>query len=97
MGVSDEDDDWKSVSGDYDGHPEGRDDEVIILETSTSGDSVESILLFPDRNEDNSDWLCHEGIKTGSVFNKMKPDIATVRKRKRYLCKKCKNDSVMDK
>jgi hypothetical protein len=47
MGVSDEDDDWKSVSSDYDGHPEGRDGEVIILETSASGDSVESILLFP--------------------------------------------------
>lgn len=33
MGVSDKEDDWNSVSGDDEGHPEGRDDEVEILET----------------------------------------------------------------
>jgi hypothetical protein len=44
MGVSE---DWKSVSGDDDGNDEGRDDEVEILETSATGGSAESILIFP--------------------------------------------------
>jgi hypothetical protein len=45
-----------------------------------------SILLLPERNEDNTAWLSHEVIKPATVFNKMKPDdIATVHKRKQIL------------
>jgi hypothetical protein len=47
---------------------EGHVDEVIILETSTSGDSAGSILLVLKRNEDNSDWLNYVGIKPGSYL-----------------------------
>ena len=37
-------------------------------------------------NEDNTDWLSHEGIKPTSVFNKMRPeDIATVHTRNEML------------
>ncbi len=43
MVISDEEEDWKSVSGDDDGHPERHVDDVIILETSATGDSSGSI------------------------------------------------------
>ena len=86
MGVSDEEDNRNSVSGDDDGDVQRRDDEVVNLETSTTGVSAKTILLLPERNEDNTDWLSHEGIKPTSVFNKMRPeDIATVHTRKEML------------
>jgi hypothetical protein len=57
MVVSDEDDDWNSVSGDDDGDVQRCDDEVVNLETSPSGVSVKSFFLLPERNEENTDWL----------------------------------------
>ena len=62
-----EEEDWKSVSGDDEGHVEGHVDGVI-LETSTSVDSTGSIFLFLERNEDNSSWLNYVGIKPGSYL-----------------------------
>ena len=83
MDVTDEEDDWNSESADDDGHAEGRDDEVVILETSTSGDSAEFIFLLTERNEDNTDWLCPEGMMPSSDFNKLRSeDIGKARQQK---------------
>ena len=69
MVVSDEEEDRISTSGDDDGHGEGNFDELIFLETSSVVDSAGSIFLFPERNEDYSTWLNHEGIKPGESRN----------------------------
>ncbi len=66
-----------SGDGDVDGDCDGRLDEVIIVEKSAAGGSVGSILQLPERNEDDSVWLSHEGIKPATTFNKMKPDDMT--------------------
>ncbi len=98
MVVSDDEDnrELSSVDGDDDVDGEGCVNEVIIVEKSGSGGSTGSIFLFPERNEDNTDWVSHEVIKAANVFNKMKPDdIATVRKRKQILVYEVTN-SVVD-
>ena len=84
MGVSDEVS-WNSDSGEDDRDDQGNDDDVQEVSHATSADagSAKSILLLPERNEEDTGWLSHEGIKPASAFNKMKPeDLATVRKRK---------------
>ena len=100
MGVRDGEDDWNSESGEDDGegqrcHDEG---EEVIQTTSAAGDSVKSILLLPERNEDNTGWLSPEGMKSATDFNKMKPeDIATVCKHKEmFAAEVVKNCSVVD-
>ena len=55
MDVIDEEDDWNSVSGEDDGDTQGCDETVVILQTSAPGVSAKSILLLPERNEDNTD------------------------------------------
>ena len=56
MGVSEEDD-WKSDSGEDDTDDQGNDDvQEVIHTTSASGGSLKSILLFPERNEEDT-WL----------------------------------------
>ncbi len=64
------------MSGDGDdvGDGDGRVDELIIVEKSTVGDSAGSMLQYSERNEDDSVWLSHEGIKPATVFHKMKTD-----------------------
>jgi hypothetical protein len=98
MVVSDDEDnrELSSVDGDDDVDGEGCVNEVIIVEKSGSGGSTGSIFLLPERNEDNTDWVSHEGIKPATVFNKMKPDdIATARKRKQMLAHEV-SSSVVD-
>ena len=99
MGVDDGVEDWNSESGEDDGDGAGREDEVeeVIQTTSVAGDSTKSILFLPERNEDNTGSLSPEGMKTTSVFNKMKPeDIGTVYKRKEILSEEVvKNGSVV--
>ena len=72
---------------------EGNDDvQEVIHTTSAAGDSAKSILLLPERNEEDTGWLSHEGINPTSVFNKMKPeDLATVHKRKDMLVERPHN------
>jgi len=84
MVESDDEDDRElsSVDGDDDGDDAGCVDEVIVVEKSVAGGRTGSILLLPERNEDNTPWLRHEDINPSSDFNKMKSDdIATVRKK----------------
>ena len=98
MGVSN-DDEWNSDSGEDDRDDQGNDDvQEIIHATSAAGVSAKSILLLPERNEEDTGWLSHEGINPASVFNKMKPeDLATVRKRKDILAQEvAKNASLVD-
>jgi hypothetical protein len=78
---------WASGDGDGDGDGDGHFDEVItIVDKSAAGGSAGSILQLPERTEDDSSWLSHDGIKPATGFNKMKPDnIATVLKRKKML------------
>ena len=54
--VSDDEDPWNSESGEEDGDGPRCEDEVedVIQPTSVAGGSAKSILLFPERNEDNS-------------------------------------------
>ena len=66
-----------SGDGDVDGDGDGCLDEVIIVEKPAAGGSAGSILQLPERNEDDSVWLTHEGIKPATTFNKMKPDDMT--------------------
>ena len=97
--VCDEEDDWNSESGEDDGDSQGCDEvEEVIHPTSVAGDSVKSISIFPERNEDNTDWLCQEGMKDDSDFNKMKTeDITVVCKRKEILSQEVvKNGSLVD-
>ena len=100
MGVSDGEEDWNSESGKDDGEGQRRDDEVeeVIQATSAVGGSAKSILLLPERNEDNTGWLSPEGMKSAADFNKMKPeDIATVCKHKEmFAAEVVKNCSVVD-
>ena len=98
MGVSD-DDEWNSDSGEDDRDDQGNDDvREVIHATSAPGGSATSILLLPERNEEDTGWLTHEGINPASAFNKMKPeDLATVRKRKDMLAQEvAKNASLVD-
>ena len=99
MVVSD-DDEWNSDSGEDDRDDQGNDDDVqeVIHATSVPGGSVKSILLFPERNEEDTGWLSHEGMKSVSAFNKMKPeDIATVLKQKEMIVEEVsKNGSLVD-
>ena len=62
MGVSDEEDDCNSESGEDDGEGQRCDDEVeeVIQSTSVSGDSVKYILLLPERNEDKENKAGHD-------------------------------------
>ena len=75
MVVSDVDE-WNSDSGEDDRDDQGYDEDVqeVIHATSATGGSVKSILLFPEKNEEDTGWLSDEGIKPSSVFNKMKPE-----------------------
>ncbi len=61
MVVSDDEDnrELSSVDGDDDVDGQGCVDEVIIVEKSAGGDSTGSILLLPERNEDNTVCLSH--------------------------------------
>ena len=96
MVASDDEDDRELSSVDDDGDAAGCVDEVIIVEKSAAGGSTGSILLLPERNEDNTVWLSHQGINPATAFNKMKPDdIATVRKRKKMMAQEVAS-SVMD-
>ena len=98
MGVND-DDEWNSDSGEDDRDDQGNDDvQEVIHATSAPGGSATSILLLPERNEEDTGWLSHEGINPASAFNKMKPeDLATVRKRKDMLAQEvAKNASLVD-
>ena len=82
------------------GDSQGSDDEVevVIQPTSGTGVSDQLIFLLPERNEDNTGWLSHEGIKTVSVFNKMRPeDMTTGHKQKEMIEQEVsKNRSVLD-
>jgi hypothetical protein len=51
-----------------------------------------------ERNEEDTGWLSHEGMKSVSAFNKMKPeDIATVLKQKEMIVEEVsKNGSLVD-
>jgi hypothetical protein len=62
MGVSDEEDDCNSESGEDDGDGSGREDEVeeVIHPTSPAGGSVKSILLLPETNEDKENKVGHD-------------------------------------
>ena len=98
MGVSD-DDEWNSDSGEDDRDDQGNDDvREVIHATSAPGGSATSILLLPERNEEDTGWLTHEGINPASAFNKMKPeDITTVLKLKDMLPEEVsKNGSLVD-
>jgi hypothetical protein len=75
--VSDEEEEPELASGDgdVDGDGDGCLDEVIIVEKSTVGGSAGSISVhLSERNEDDSVWSSHDGIKPSTTFNKMKPD-----------------------
>ena len=91
---------WNSESGEDDGDGPRCEDEVedVIQPTSVAGGSAKSILLFPERNEEDTGWLSHEGMKSASVFNKMKPDdMTTVGKHKEILPQEvAKNGSLVD-
>ena len=54
--MGDEEDDWKSTSGEDDGDAQGRDDEVEVVFQlpSAAGVSAKCILLLPERHEDNT-------------------------------------------
>ena len=98
MGVSD-DDEWNSDSGEDDRDDQGNDDvQEIIHATSAAGGSAKSIFLLPERNEEDTGWLSHEGINPASAFNKMKPeDLPTVLKRKDMIPEEvAKNASLVD-
>ncbi len=64
MGVSDVDE-WNSDSGEDDRDDQGNDEDVleVIHTTSAAGDSVKSIFLLSERNEEDTGWLSDEGIK----------------------------------
>ena len=97
MGVSD-DDEWNSDSGEDDRDDQGNDDvQEVIHATSAAGGSAKSILLLPERNEEDTGWLTYETIKPGSAFNKMKPeDLETVRKHKDMFAQEvAKNASLV--
>ena len=91
---------WNSDSGEDDRDHQGNDDDVqeVSHATSSDTDSVKSIFLLLERNEEDTGWLSDEGIMSGSTFNKMKPeDLATVYKRKDMLSQEvAKNGSLVD-
>ena len=91
---------WNSASGEDERDHQGNDDDVqeVSHATSADDDSAKSILLLSERNEEDTGWLSHEGIKSTSAFNKMKPeDLATVRKRKDMFSQEvAKNGSLVD-
>jgi hypothetical protein len=59
---------------------------INIVDKSAAGGSDGSILKLPERTDDDSAWLSHDGIKPATGFNKMNPDnITTVLKRKMKL------------
>ena len=64
MGIGKEDDDWNWESGEDDKDAQRCDEEVeeVIHPTSAAGGSAKSILLLPERNEDNTGCVviyCH--------------------------------------
>ncbi len=97
---SDYDDERERASGDGDGDGDGDGHihEVIhIVDKSAAGGSAGSILQLPERTDDDSAWLSHDGIKPATGFNKMKPDnITTVLKRKMKLAQEVAS-TVMDR
>ena len=70
MVVSDDDEEWASGNGAGDGDGDGNLDEVItIVDNSAAGGSAGSILRLPERTEDDSSWLSHDGIKPATSFS----------------------------